>query len=852
VRLAKNRKARRIPPMTSQWGALLKGNFFMSDSITTSRKPQAVNSRAPLNGYKPLEVFHLLPHHHALIEASSIAPEVAAARPYQSVTDPQRLAALGFAASQCITPALLLPVHNTAGDVVTYQARPDAPRLKDGKPLKYETPARSKLAIDVPPGARSGIGNPQAPLYITEGARKADSAVSRGLCCIALLGVWNWRGTNPQGGLTALPDWESIAFKGRDATGRAVARKVYIVFDSDVTEKDGVQKSLARLKPFLENKGARVKIIYLPAAPDGDKVGLDDYFAGGGTPEVLLSHASDELRAAPAKKSTPPPNPKGLPIIETNNRQLREKRDDAIAAIAKANDPARLFHGDSGLVVAGEDKDGAPVLRAVNADTIQNIMADAALWISTSERKGIAPVEPPYQLAKNYLVQSKWPGVPPIDGIVSAPIIAPDGTLCARGGYSAAARLWLALPPGFALPDTTPTAAKVEAAKVLIFDTLLGEVAFADNASRAHAVALMLLPFVRPLIIGNTPLHLIDAPTQSSGKTYAAEICIAPFAPPSASSTKGDDEEWRKAILAALLAGRSHIFFDNVKGRLSSPMLAAAITTPRLTERAMGGLGEVTATVRCVWVATSNNASLDADTASRCIVIRLDTGLESPEGRTFKSNPLAFITQNRAQVASALLTLVRKWQADGCPAYKGKHQTRFPQWQSIIGGILQAAGIDGFLDNVSAYRATLDPEKAAWCEFVKAWHKTHGEEYLTAAKLLPLALESSELAAMLGDRENQHAQRLGKQLKSRRDRIFAGLKLTEGPSSREGTFYKIASVASVAPRINQVRGTVIKNESENKRTLSSNGLNHHATDATDANHSQATAEFDAGAAYGRD
>ncbi len=276
------------------------------DKPAAIAQPRAAHNGHSSNGHHlngttpPIPI--LLPQHRALIEASAIAPEVAEARGYQSISDPQRLAALGFAASQCITPALLIPVRNAAGDVLTHQSRPDAPRVDaKGKALKYETPARSKLAIDVPPGARSDIGDPSVPLYITEGARKADSAVSRGLCCIALLGVWNWRGTNAQGGLTALPDWESIAFKGRDAAGRAVARKVYIVFDSDVTEKDGVQKSLARLKPFLENRAARVKVIYLPAAPDGEKVGLDDFFAGGGTVEELLSHASSELRAAPAK-----------------------------------------------------------------------------------------------------------------------------------------------------------------------------------------------------------------------------------------------------------------------------------------------------------------------------------------------------------------------------------------------------------------------------------------------------------------------------------------------------------------------------------------------------------------------
>jgi len=38
------------------------------------------------------------------------------------------------------------------------------------------------------------------PLFITEGIPKGDAAVTIGLCCIALLGVWNFRGTNDAGG----------------------------------------------------------------------------------------------------------------------------------------------------------------------------------------------------------------------------------------------------------------------------------------------------------------------------------------------------------------------------------------------------------------------------------------------------------------------------------------------------------------------------------------------------------------------------------------------------------------------------------------------------------------------------
>jgi hypothetical protein len=69
---------------------------------------------------------------------------------------------------------------------------------------KYETPRGTKMIMDVPPLARLHRGDPNKPLFITEGARKADSITSRGYCCIALLGVWNWRGTNDHGGKTVL------------------------------------------------------------------------------------------------------------------------------------------------------------------------------------------------------------------------------------------------------------------------------------------------------------------------------------------------------------------------------------------------------------------------------------------------------------------------------------------------------------------------------------------------------------------------------------------------------------------------------------------------------------------------
>jgi len=222
----------------------------------------------------------LLSQHAQLIAASGISDAVAQARGYQSIIAVGDAIALGFASAQARVPALLVPVWGVSGDIVTYQLRPDNPRIVNGKPIKYETPKGSRMALDVPPGVRGQMGNPAVPLAVTEGVRKDDSAVSHDVCCIAVLGVWNWRGRNDDGGTTALADWESIALNGRT---------VFIAFDSDVMTKPEVALALRRLCRFLESRKARVQPLYLPPAPDGGKQGLDDYLAAGGTPVELFS-----------------------------------------------------------------------------------------------------------------------------------------------------------------------------------------------------------------------------------------------------------------------------------------------------------------------------------------------------------------------------------------------------------------------------------------------------------------------------------------------------------------------------------------------------------------------------------
>ncbi len=258
----------------------------------------------------------LLPQHQARIEASAISAEIAAERGYWSATKPSELANFGREQRR-LMPALVTPMYNVRGELALETIRPDKPRLdrKSGKPRKYEFPWRCEMVVDVPPRVRPVLGDPKVPLVITEGARKADAAVSAGLYAIDIAGVYTWRGRNEHGGLTVLACWEQIALNGR---------LIYLGFDSDAMQKREVHEALRRFSTFLGDRDADLRYIYLPSGEGGAKTGLDDYLAAGHTRNDLLALALDQLRPLPGGGPKPrrkptveaPPTAKLLPEVE--------------------------------------------------------------------------------------------------------------------------------------------------------------------------------------------------------------------------------------------------------------------------------------------------------------------------------------------------------------------------------------------------------------------------------------------------------------------------------------------------------------------------------------------------------
>jgi len=136
----------------------------------------------------------------------------------------------------------------------------------------------------------------------------------------------------------------------------------------------------------------------------------------------------------------------------------------------------------------------------------------------------------------------------------------------------------------------------------------------------------------------------------------------------------------------------------------------------------------------------------------------------------------------------ATLTLVQAWIDAGRPSGK-RTLGSFESWSRTIGGILEVAGVPGFLEEeieLSAY----DPETVELQSVVAAWRgKFEGSNFVTVSRLLEALLGLNLPLSFLRD-GSRHAQlsALGKYLTSIQDRVVDGYRIEGIPDKHTKTW----------------------------------------------------------------
>ncbi len=671
-----------------------------------------------------------------------------------------------------------LPGRDAPGSeapAIHYHAHgPDGKMIKNKTIFRYQGNGAEFVITPPPAGKRHSSGRgtgffvvnmrAKTPLVYTGGEEKALAAARAGFRAVSYT-----HGEKP-------PKPEEARWLAEKASG-----EVIIAFDAD---KAGAAATAPTAATLAAAGYIKIRAVAWPKDTP-DKHDLADILRDSG-PEALavFLNASRQLEGI-------------LPQVVVNDRQLRDIVDDAWRVLLADNDPPKLFHRGSRLVLrktkrgrGGEIHEiaeaGLPELRA--------ILCRSADWVKMDPKGRPSASRIPQDALEDMLCRPH-PAIPCLEAILTSPAYGASGELLARPGYHASDFVWMqhTLP----LPEIPPVPSRdaIYAARDMLLD-IFCDFPLAGDADRAHLLAMVLLPFTRLLIDGPTPLHLVTSPTPGTGKSLLATVValLATGQVCEARQLSDREEERQKMLFSELNRGASVILLDNVSQRrmLDSGTLASYLTTQVVSDRILGATRQETVSNLATWVLTGNNVALSNELARRSIQIRLDAQQDRPWQRTsFKHKDLtAHVSRHRPELVAAVLTLARGWIAAGRPP-GDIHLGSFEEWARVIGGILKVAGVTATLANIEDLYERSDVEGSMWREFVEAWWSQYSSQLVKPSDLREFCIQRDLLSPVLGDgSERGQVTKLGNALRKIEDRVFNDLKIVR-TKGRDGWMFSV-------------------------------------------------------------
>jgi putative DNA primase/helicase len=283
------------------------------------------------------------------------------------------------------------------------------------------------------------------------------------------------------------------------------------------------------------------------------------------------------------------------------------------------------------------------------------------------------------------------------------------------------------------------------------------------------------------------PMHLVTAPLPGSGKSYLADLAsmISTGDRCAVKAASPRPEETEKRLIGSALAGHPIIALDNCRDILQGDFLCQITERPLLSLRALGTSDQHRITNTFTFFANGNNIVVADDMVRRTIRSALDANCESPEKRTFRSNPIAMIRADRSNYVAACLIIARAYIVAGRPNPLPPLPS-FEQWSAVVREPLAWLGMPDPVDTMETLRNE-DPKGAERHNLFDAWKSAIGvgkSRSLKTSEIIDVANNHTDLReALLAVASQRYGEgkidstALGKWLCAREKNIAAGCKL---------------------------------------------------------------------------
>lgn len=680
-------------------------------------------------------------------------------------------------------PAILFPWTGPDGRT-EYQVRPDNPNDDArGRPRKY---VFRKGMIPVLWAVRPV--EEAEKVLIVEGTKQCLAAASYAPPGVAVYGIAGCRMWQSDG--IPIPDLGVV--DGRD---------VVIILDADAASNAEVYSAGMDLAEALAIEGAAsVRFGRLPAT---GKAGLDDVLASR-APERRAGYLARVIDAAKAKPADTRPKPKKKVQAAPGdtdrktiicNRDRLEVINDLTAALIEKWDGRELFnHGGTISRLRGTTM--VPIDRGTSRDLIQ----ETAITVNEVET------------AQGITYDFTWPDVnsiaavfsraekfSPLERVTRAPFVRPDGTICTKPGYDEATRTMLIPDPELTdieVPED-PSPEEVAAARELIMIEWLGDFPFDGDPDRANALGLVVTPAIRGLV-PRVPLAVVDGLQMGVGKNLFADSILTVYTgePARPMNFVDEKEELRKQITSAFRTGAEFFVFDEAH-TIDGTALAQALTASTWQDRILGFSTMAHFPNRVTWISLGNQVQVRGDLTRRVYRIALRPRYANPQDRPASSfrhpgqsglDLGSWTRKHRRDLLRAILTLVRAWFAAGCPTpARGVSFGSFEPWERIVGGIVETAGLPGFLDNLTVWRSESDFDTQYWTGHLRWLAEQFGDRPFRTAEVRAKAL--ADPAAYMAPpklddpAEKGYTKALGEAYSRLRGRWFEGVRIERQGSS---------------------------------------------------------------------